>query len=447
MEKTRMKQSLTNRNIQLIALGGAIGTGLFLGSAKAIKLAGPSVLLTYLICGLAVYAMMRAMGDLFLIGGTFQSIGDFIDYYLGGKWAFLVNWTYWLCWVGGGLSELTAIGLYIHFWFPDIPALMSGVVTLCLLGMINMIAVKWFGELESVFSIIKIIGILLFILLGTGLCIWSFHTQTIGVRENFGRVASLFPFGVKGLLASLPMVLFSFAGVEMIGLTVGETSDPRNNMKKAIDCLPWRILFFYIGTILAILLVVPWQQLDLKESPLVTMLQMIHCQSGAAIINNIVLVASLSSANSAIYSTSRILYDTAKEKRLPNWFSAISSRGVPVHGILFTAGLFFVGLCLHFFVADSRILFQLLAGMTTSCFLFVWSSILYAHIQMVKERKTANSQRIVYRDKLVIAFFCAVGISLLVEPATRFVPLYSFLWFSALLLFYRKAVKENSARE
>lgn len=142
MEKTRMKQSLTNRNIQLIALGGAIGTGLFLGSAKAIKLAGPSVLLTYLICGLAVYAMMRAMGDLFLTGGTFQSIGDFIDYYLGEKWAFLVNWTYWLCWIGGGLSELTAIGLYIHFWFPGIPALMSGVVALCLLEMINMIAVK-----------------------------------------------------------------------------------------------------------------------------------------------------------------------------------------------------------------------------------------------------------------------------------------------------------------
>ncbi len=149
MEKPAMKRTLTNRNIQLIALGGAIGTGLFLGSAKAIASAGPAVILVYLICGLAIYGLMRAMGDLFLANSTFNSISDFVDYYLGKKWAFFVNWTYWLCWLGAGLAELTAIGLYIHFWFVHVPALISGGSALMILMAVNLVAVKWFGELES----------------------------------------------------------------------------------------------------------------------------------------------------------------------------------------------------------------------------------------------------------------------------------------------------------
>ena len=134
MERTTMKKALTNRNIQMIALGGAIGTGLFLGSAKAIRLAGPAVLLTYFICGIAIYSLMHAMGDLFLTNSDFQSIGDFIHYYLGDRWAFFVNWTYWLCWMAAGLTELTAIGLYIRFWFPDSSPLLSGILVLSEIG-------------------------------------------------------------------------------------------------------------------------------------------------------------------------------------------------------------------------------------------------------------------------------------------------------------------------
>ncbi|ENZ5598866.1 amino acid permease [Enterococcus hirae] len=432
MERSTMKKTLTNRNIQMIALGGAIGTGLFLGSAKAIKLAGPAVLLTYFVCGLAIYGLMYAMGELFLSNNEFQSIGDFIQYYLGERWAFLVNWTYWLCWMGAGLTELTAIGLYIRFWLPALSPLISGIFALIALVIINVVAVRWFGELESLFSTIKIFGILLFILLGIGVCFLYFKSPRIGVRENFDQLQTIFPFGLTGLVAAFPMVLFSFAGVEMIGLTVGETADPQKNLKKAIQCLPARILFFYIGTIVAILLVVPWQSLDLKESPLVTMLQFIHCSKGAGVINLIILVASLSSTNSAIYSTSRILYNTAKEKNLSKWFLTLSSRGVPLHGILFTGGMFLLGLCLHFFVSDSRILFQLLAGMTTISFLFVWSAILFAHLKLTK------SQLKKWKDRLILCFFGLVGISLFFEPTTRVIPVVSVVWFGALNLIYQR---------
>lgn len=185
MEKTTMKKTLTNRNIQMIALGGAIGTGLFLGSAKAIKLAGPAVLLTYLICGLAIYGLMHAMGELFLSNDQFQSIGDFIYYYLGKRWAFLVNWTYWFCWIGAGLTELTAIGLYIRFWLPELSPIISGILVLVFLLFINVVAVRWFGELESCFSTIKILGILLFIFLSIGLSIQYLHIPKIGIRENY----------------------------------------------------------------------------------------------------------------------------------------------------------------------------------------------------------------------------------------------------------------------
>lgn len=306
---------------------------------------------------------------------------------------------------------------------------------------VNLVAVKWFGELESFFSIIKILGIVLFILLGIGLSVSYFHTQSIGIKANFGQLNELLPFGFAGMIASFPMVLFSFAGIEMIGLTVGETSDPQKNLKNAINCLPWRILFFYVGTILSILFVVPWHCLDLKESPLVTMLQMIHCQSGAVIVNLMILVASLSSANSAVYSTSRILYQTAKEKSLPPWFCALSKKGVPLHGILITGTLFLAGLCLHFFVADSRLFFQLLAGMTTSCFLFVWSSILCAHVQFVKEKKRNTTAR--YKDLTLLVFFAAIAFSLLFERTTRFIPFLLVIWFVFLNFVYKRISNRN----
>lgn len=196
--------------------------------------------------------------------------------------------------------------------------------------------------------------------------------------------------------------------------------------------MPARILFFYIGTIVAILLVVHWQALDLKESPLVTVLQVIHWGKCAGIINFIVLIASLSSTNSAIYSTSRILYNTAKEKNLSKWFLVLSSHGIPLHGILFTCGLFLLGLCFHFFVTNSRILFQLLAGMTTISFLFVWSVILLAHLKSTKNEVKK------WKDRIILLFFILVGFSLFFESATRFIPLISIGWLLILSLIYKR---------
>lgn len=445
-EEKGLKRSLSNFNLQLIALGGSIGTGLFLGASTAIKLAGPSILIAYLISGLVVFLFMRAMGEMLLSNEKFRSIGDFVGYYLGPRFEFLVTWTYWLCWVTAALAEFTAIGIYVRYWFPDIPLIVSGLIALSFLVIINLSMVKIFGNLESGFSIIKIAVILLFILFGLILVFRHLSYESVAQQQvtvginNLVAYGGFFPNGVEGFLKSFQMVLFGFAGIEMIGLTAGETKNESRNLPKAINALPARLLLFYFGAIAVILMLIPWNQISQNQSPFVSAFNLIGIPAAAGIINFTVLIASLSSSNTALYSTSRILYTGAKDHLLPSFFTAISKKGIPVRSLLFSAGIFLVGLLSNFLVPNAAHLFEIIASVTTLCFLFVWSTIVLSHLKFKMTEPNAKSTLKMpfspVSNMLLLFFFAAVAGLLFYNPTTRLSTILGAIWFGGLLVVY-----------
>lgn len=457
-EEKGLQRSLSNFNLQLIALGGSIGTGLFLGASTAIKLAGPSILVAYLISGLVVFLFMRAMGEILLSNEAFRSIGDFVGSFLGKRWEFLVTWTYWLCWVTAALAEFTAIGIYIKYWFPEIPALVSGLIALGFLVAINISVVKTFGNLESGFSIIKILVIILFIAFGVVLVLRhtsydnAAHQQvTVGV-QNLVNYGGFFPNGISGFLLSFQMVLFGFAGIEMIGLTAGETKDEGRNLRKAINALPARLLLFYFGAIAVILMLVPWNELSQTQSPFVSAFNLVGIPAAAGIINFTVLIASLSSSNTAVYSTSRILYAGAKDKLLPKMFTHVSKRGVPTYSLLFSCAIFLIGLLANFLVPNASKLFEIIASVTTVCFLLVWSAIVLSHLKFRKMQPDAKSTLKMpfypVSNILLLIFFCGVAVMLFVNPPTRLSTTLGIAWFVGVLIAFQiiKLKKQHRAK-
>ncbi len=443
-------------NIQLIALGGAIGTGLFLGSSTAIKLAGPSILFAYVISGVAIFLFMRAMGEILLSNPEFKSIGDFVQAFLGERWGFLVGWTYWLCWITAALAEFTAIGIYVQYWFPGIPPLVSGLVALGALIVINLSVVKTFGNLESVFSIIKILVILLFVAFGVVLLFQhktydtSTHQQVTVSLSNLVDYGGLFPNGLKGFLLSFQMVLFGFAGIEMIGLTAGETKNEGKNLRLAINALPIRILLFYIGAIFVILLLTPWNQMDPNQSPFVSAFNLVGIPAAAGVINFTILVASLSSSNTAVYSTSRILYTSAKNKLLPDFFTHVSKKGIPSYSLAFSCIIFLVGLLANFLVPNAGQLFEIIASITTVCFLFVWCVIIVSHLKYKKTKEAVQSTFKMpfypISDILLLIFFIGVGVLLFFNATTRISALIAPVWFALLLAAFWLAQKRKKKK-
>lgn len=452
-----LSRSLSNFNLQLIALGGSIGTGLFLGSSTAIKNAGPSILLAYIVSGIVVLLFMRAMGEILLADESLHSIGDFVGKFLGPRFEFLVTWTYWLCWISAALAEYTAIGIYVKYWFPEVPSLVSGLVALGFLLLINLSMVKTFGNLESVFSIIKLAVIILFVIFGIVLVVrhttytTEAHTTVKVGLDNLVSNGGFFPNGIKGFLLSFQMVLFGFAGIEMLGLTAGETKNESKNLKKAINALPLRLLLFYVGAIAVILVLIPWNEVSTSQSPFVSAFKLVGIPAAATIINFTVLIASLSSSNTAMYSTSRILYTGAKDKLLPAFFTKVSKKGIPLRALLFSSAIFCIGLFANFLVPDAAKLFQIIASITTVCFLFVWSTIVLSHLIFKKKNPDMKSGMKMpfypISNYFLLAFFAVVFIFLFINPSTRVSGILGIIWFAALLLIYQFYIKKQLAKD
>lgn len=257
-QEQKLSRSLKSRHITMIAIGGAIGTGLFLGSGSAIRTAGPSIILTYLIVGIFCFFMMRALGELLLSDTSKHSFIDLVRDYLGEQFEFIAGWTYWSCWLSLAMADLTATGIYLQYWFPSLPQWVGPLVIIVLLMLINMINVGWFGEFESWFSAIKVIAIVALIVVGIVMII--LHTKVSTGYTSLTNLYShggFFPFGFGGFLTSFQMVVFAFVGIEMVGLTAGETRNPQKDIPKAINSLPIRIGLFYIGAMTAIMAIYP----------------------------------------------------------------------------------------------------------------------------------------------------------------------------------------------
>lgn len=340
-----LHRGLKNRHIQLIAIGGAIGTGLFMGSGKTIHLAGPSILVVYLSIGVMLFFVMRAMGELLLHDLNYKSFQDFSAEFLGPWAGFFSGWTHWLCWIVTGMADLIAIAGYWNFWVnPDAAAggklaplaIVLALATLGFLLSLNLLTVSLFGELEFWFALIKIIAIVALIVVGVGMVFIGFTapdgTQA-AVSNLWARPGGFFPHGIDGFFAGFQIATFAFVGIELVGATAAETADPKRTLPRAINQIPIRIIIFYVGALLAIMMVTPWDMVNPAMSPFVNLFNLVGITAAASMMNFVVLTSAASAANSGLFSTSRMLYGLAHKGMAPRQVGLLSGRKVPHIGL------------------------------------------------------------------------------------------------------------------
>ncbi|MFJ6565888.1 amino acid permease [Streptomyces sp. NPDC091292] len=373
------QRGLGARQIQMIAIGGAIGTGLFLGAGKAISKAGPSLILAYAIAGIVIFFIMRALGELLMYRPVSGSFSEYAREFVGPFAGFVTGWTYWLFWVVTGITEVTAAATYMTYWW-DIPQWLSALVFTVILYGANLISVKLFGELEFWFSMVKVTAIIGMILICAGVLTLGFSDagDTASVSHLWAD-GGFFPEGITGTLMTLQIVMFAFLAVELVGVTAGESKDPEKTLPKAINTVPWRIAVFYVGALIMILSVVPWTEFQPGVSPFVAAFEKMGLAAGAAIVNFVVLTAALSSCNSGMYSTGRMLRDLALNRQGPAAFTRLTRSGTPLIGTTFSAALMLVGVWINYqWPGDA---FTYVVSFATISGMWAWIMILVCQIR------------------------------------------------------------------
>ncbi|EKN67913.1 amino acid permease [Schinkia azotoformans] len=440
MATKELKRDLKNRHVQLIAIGGTIGTGLFLGSGKSIQLAGPSIIFTYLLVGIALFFVMRALGELLLSNSGYKSFTDFATDYISPWAGFVTGWTYWFCWIMTAMADIIAVGVYTQYWF-DIPQWVPALICLVILLGFNLLTVKLFGELEFWFAIIKVITIIALIIVGIVLLVIGFQTNTGTVSvTNLWSHGGMFPHGVTGFLFSLQMVVFAFVGVELVGVSAAETANPQKSIPSAINKIPVRILLFYVGALFVILCINPWDKLSASSSPFVEVFSLIGIPVAAGIINFVVLTSAASACNSGLFSTSRILYNLSSNKLAHHKFTILNKNHVPSNALVTSAIVLSVGALLSKVVPEQA--FTIVTTISAICFIWVWSIILISHIRYTKSRpdlrakSTFKAPLTPFINYVVLALFAFILVVMLFAKDTRIPLLLTPLWFIILTFIY-----------
>lgn len=429
------KRTLSNAHIQLIALGGTIGTGLFLGVGDSIHRAGPSVILIYIVVGIFLFLLMRALGELIMSDLNKHTYIDFIEKYLGKNIGFITGYLYWLSWITLGMAETTALGIYFQYWFPGLKPWIPGLITIVLLLIINLISARVFGNLEFSFAIIKIVTIVAFVILIGYLLVTGGKTSFGPVTfANLDDNGGFFARGGKGFLQGFQMVIFSFIGVELIGLTAAEAQNPKVTLRNAINQLPVRIILFYVLAILAILLVIPWSKVSTNSSPFVEALGATGIKNASSIINFVVISAAVSSTNSFLYSAGRLLFSVTFNGK-GKWneiFGHLSHRQLPQNGLILSAVLMGLAPLITFLIGDQA--FNFISSTSTSMFLIIWCLMTLTHIAY--RRRTPESELndfkmpgFPYLDYLILLFFGLMIILLLILPSYRIPMIAAILIF------------------
>ena len=374
-----LRKGLTTRHIQMIAFGGAIGTGLFYGSAEGIKLAGPSILLAYALGGVVIFFVVRAIGEMSVYRPSSGSFSRYANDYWSPRAGFVAGWNYWFNYIAVAMAELTVVGQYIQYWFPSVPAWASAAVVLLVITMVNLVGVRAFGEFEFWFSAIKVAAVVGMIVLGLYVIAAGVNSNPHLPDPSFGHLFSdgFLAKGLTGLLASLVFVMFSFGGIELIGITAGEAENPQRSIPKAVNQVVYRILIFYIGALTIVMAVVPWNAIDGKLSPFVQIFDSVGISAAAHVLNFVVLTAALSVYNSGLYSNGRMLYSLARQGNAPKVFMRLSRRGIPYAGVLFSSMVTAVAVAVIYFLPDTA--FTILMAMALGASIISWVMILLTH--------------------------------------------------------------------
>ena len=432
-----MVRGLQNRHVQLIAIAGTIGTGLFLGAGRSLSLTGPSIILVYMLTGAFMYLMMRAIGEMLYMDPDQHTFINFITKYLGKGWGYFSGWSYWVSLVFLGMAEITAVSNYVQLWFPNWPAWQIQIVFLALLSCVNLIAVKVFGEVEFWFGMIKIVTILALIVTGIFMVTTNFetpagHASLTNITSGF----QMFPNGWVKFVMAFQMVFFAYQAIEFVGITTSETANPRQVLPKAIKEIPIRIVIFYVGALLAIMAIFPWQQLPVNKSPFVTVFQMVGIKWAAGLINFVVLTAAASSLNSTLYSTGRHLYQIAKET--PNSkvmnrlkLNSLSRMGIPSRAIIFSAIVVAVSAFINVLpgVSDA---FALITASSSGVYIAIYILTMLAHLKYRKSKEFMPDGFVMPAYKvlnpLTIVFFLFVFVCLFLQESTYIGAIGATIW-------------------
>ncbi|MBC3381489.1 amino acid permease [Serratia fonticola] len=438
-----LHRGLEARHIELIALGGTIGVGLFMGSASTLKWAGPSVLLAYIIAGLFVFFIMRSMGEMLFLEPVAGSFAVYAHKYMNPFFGYLTAWGYWFMWLAVGISEITAIGVYVQFWFPEIPQWLPALIAVAMVALANLAAVRLYGELEFWFAMIKVTTIIVMILVGLGVIFFGFGNggQPTGFA-NLTAHGGFFAGGWKGFLFALCIVVASYQGVELVGITAGEAKNPQVTLKRAINNILWRILIFYVGAIFVIVTIFPWNGIGTAGSPFVLTFAKIGIVAAAGIINFVVLTAALSGCNSGMYSGGRMLYALAKNRQLPAALTRLSASGVPVNCIAITIICLLVGSALNYVIPNPQQVFVYVYSASVLPGMMPWFVVLISQIYFRRAHKEAmrthsfKSFMFPYMNYLTIAFLICVLVGMGINPDTRISLVVGMIFLAAVSLCY-----------
>lgn len=434
--QNKMKRSLTNRHVQVMAIAGTIGTGLFLGAGRSISLTGPSIILIYMITGCFMYLMMRAVGEMLYFDPEQHTFINFIRKYLGNAWGYFAGWSYWMSVVFIGMAEITAIAQYVQFWFPSWPAWLIQVVFLAILGAVNLIAVRIFGEVEFWFAMIKIIAILAMIATGVFMVLTGFETpHGVASIQNITENFSLFPNGVTSFVLAFQMVFFAYLMIEFIGVTTSETANPRKVLPKAVKEIPFRIIFFYGGALLAIMAIIPWRQLATAGSPFVVVFELAGIKWAAALINFVVLASAASALNSTLYSTGRHLYQIARDTPNPLLkkikADTLSRQNVPQNAIIASSVL--IALAAFITVLPGvKDAFALITASSSGVYIAIYALIMLAHLKYRQSDDFMVDGYLMPAYKilnpLTILFFVFIFVILFFQESTIYGAIGSLVW-------------------
>lgn len=444
-----LKRGLSARHIRFMALGSAIGTGLFYGSASAIQMAGPAVLLAYLIGGAAVFMVMRALGEMAVHNPVAGSFGQYASTYLGPMAGFILGWTYAFEMVIVGMADVTAFGIYMGFWFPEVDRWIWVLGIVSVVGGLNLCNVKVFGEMEFWLSLLKVAAIVAMILGGFGIMLFGISTAPGAQATDISNLWShggFMPNGVGGLIASFAVVMFAFGGIEIIGVTAGEAKDPQRVLPRAINAVPLRILLFYVLTMLVLMSIFPWQQIGSQGSPFVQIFDNLGISSAATILNIVVISAAVSAINSDIFGAGRMMYGLAQQGHAPKGFARLSRNGVPWLTVVVMSSALLLGVVLNYLIPEN--VFLLIASVATFATVWVWLMILFTQVAM---RRSMSAEQVAqlkfpvpfwpYAPMAAIAFMLFIFGVLGYFPDTQAALIVGVVWIVLLVLAYLTWVK------
>lgn len=449
-QSEKLHRGLDNRHIQLIALGGAIGVGLFYGSSATIQMAGPSILFSYLIGGLVIFTIMRALGEMAVEEPVSGSFSSYANRYLGAFAGYFTGWTYWFMWVVVGMAEITVVGVYVNYWLPDIPQWLTALSVLVLITIINLANVKAFGEFEFWFAMVKVVAIIGMILLGLGIIFFGIGNggQPIGF-ENLWSHGGFMPNGFTGILMSLVLVMFSFGGVELIGITAGEAKNPQKSIPSAINNVVWRILIFYIGALGIMMILYPWNEIGANGSPFVLIFDNVGIPGAAHIINFVVISAALSAFNSGLFSSGRMLYNLSLQNNGPKFFGKLNKNGNPRRGILFSSLFLLVAVVLNYFVPEK--VFIYISSVATVAVITSWTIILITQLKFRQSKTKKEIGKLTFKmplypisTYLALAFLALVIVLMAFIEGMRLALVVAPIWFLILYIGYKMKNKGST---